>query len=62
MTQYLAILWITMHGGPIDGSSYGIPYLTEEACKEAKVPVGDTLDYDHSMTCEVMPVEVEMEP
>lgn len=62
MTQYLTILWITMHGGPIDGSSYGIPFLTEEACRQAMVPIGDALDYDYSMECSPMPIEVEMLP
>ena len=62
MTEYLTILWITMHGGPIDGSTYGIPFLTEAACKKAMVPIGDALDYDYSMECTPMPVEVEMEP
>jgi hypothetical protein len=62
MIEYLTVLWITMHGGPIDGSTYGIPFLTEAACKKAMVPVGDALDYDYSMECSPMPVEVEMEP
>jgi hypothetical protein len=62
MTQYLTVLWITMHGGPIDGSTYGIPFLSEAACREAMVPVGDTLDYDYSMECASLPVEVEMLP
>jgi hypothetical protein len=62
MTTYLTVLWITMHGGPLDGSTYGIPFLTEEACRQAMVPVGDALDYDYSMECTPMPVEVEMEP
>jgi hypothetical protein len=62
MTEYLTVLWITMHGGPIDGSTYGIPFLSEAACKKAMVPVGDALDYDYSMECTPMPVEVEMEP
>jgi hypothetical protein len=51
-----------MHGGPIEGSSYGIPFLTEAACKAAMKPVGDTLDYDYSMECASLPVEVEMLP
>jgi hypothetical protein len=62
MTTYLTVLWITMHGGPIEGSSYGIPFLTEAACKKAMVPVGDALDYDYSMQCETLPVHVEVEP
>jgi hypothetical protein len=60
MTTYLTILWITIHSGPLDGSSYGIPFLTEAACKKAMVPVGDALDYDYSMECTPMPIEVEM--
>ena len=62
MTTYMTILWITMHGGPIEGSSYGIPFLTEAACKQAMKPVGDILDYDYSMECATTPFEVEMEP
>lgn len=62
MTTYMTILWITMHGGPLDGASYGIPYVTEEACRKAKAAVGDTLDYDYSMECAVLPIEQEMEP
>jgi hypothetical protein len=62
MTTYVAILWITMHGGPLDGSTYGIPFLTEAACTKAMGPVGDALDYDYSMECTTMPVEVEMLP
>ena len=62
MTTYMTILWITMLGGPLDGSSYGIPYISEEACMAAKAPVGDTLDYDYNMECETLPVEQEMEP
>jgi hypothetical protein len=59
---YMTILWITALSGPLDGANYGIPYVTEEACKAAMVAVGDTLDYDHKMQCETLPVEKEMEP
>lgn len=59
---FVVLLWITMHGGPIDGTSYGIPFLTEAACKKAMKPIGEALDYDYSMTCEIVPIEVEMEP
>ena len=62
MTTYMTILWITMHGGPLDGASYGIPYVTEEACMKAKKAVGDTLDYDYSMECAVLPIEQEVKP
>lgn len=62
MTTYMTILWITMHGGPLEGSSYGIPYLSADACKKAMRPVGDTLDYDYSMECASLPVEQEVLP
>ena len=62
MTTYMTILWITMLGGPLDGASYGIPYITEEACKAAMVPVGDSLDYDYNMECTPLPIEQEMLP
>ena len=59
MTTYMTILWVTMHGGPMEGSSYGIPFLTEKACKRAMVTVGDALDYDYSMECTTMPIGEE---
>lgn len=62
MTTYMTVLWITMHGGPLEGSTYGIPYITEDACKKAIVAVGDTLDYDYSMECSPLPIEQEMLP
>ena len=49
---YWTILWITILSGPIDGTVYGIPYATEEACRDAKRDVSNTLDYDHNLTCE----------
>jgi len=62
MTATMTILWITMLSGPMEGDVYGIPYITEEACKAAMKPVGDTLDYDYNMECETLPVSVEIEP
>jgi hypothetical protein len=58
----IAILWITVHGGPIDGTIYGVPFMNEAACKLAIVPISNSLDYDHNLECEVVPVEVEMLP
>ena len=58
----MTILWITIHSGPMAGETFGIPYNTEAACEAAMRPVGDTLDYDHNMECETMPVDVEVEP
>jgi hypothetical protein len=62
MTATMTILWITMLSGPMEGDVYGIPYITEEVCKAAMKPVGDTLDYDYNMECETLPVSVEIEP
>lgn len=59
---YMTILWITMLGGPLDGDTYGIPFVSEESCIAAKKTVSDSLDYDHNMICETLPVEKEMEP
>lgn len=62
MVTYMTILWVTMHGGALDGDTFGIPFTSEQACKAAMRPVGDSLDYDHSMQCETLPVEKELEP
>jgi hypothetical protein len=62
MTATMTILWITIHSGHLDGDTFGIPYMTPEACKAAMKPVGDTLDYDYNMQCETLPVDVEVEP
>jgi hypothetical protein len=60
--EYVAILWITIHSGHLNGDTFGIPYMTPEACKAGMKPVGDTLDYDYNMQCETLPVTKEMEP
>jgi hypothetical protein len=62
MTATMTILWITIHSGHLNGDTFGIPYVTEEACMAAMNPVGDTLDYDYNMQCETLPVTKEMEP
>ena len=62
MTATMTILWITMLSGPMDGDTFGIPYITEAACMAAMKHVGDTLDYDYNMQCETLPVTKEMEP
>ena len=62
MIKTMTILWITALSGPLEGDTYGIPYLTPEACKAAMKPVGDTLDHDYSMQCETLPIEAELEP
>lgn len=55
---YITILWITILSGPMEGSSYGVIYYDRESCRAAMTVVGDTLDYDHSMQCEVMPMDM----
>ena len=62
MLTTMTILWVTMQGGPLEGVTFGIPYLTEEACRSAMKTVGDTLGYDYSMTCETLPISAEIEP
>jgi hypothetical protein len=62
MTATMTILWITIHSGHLNGDTFGIPYMTPEACMAAMNPVGDTLDYDYNMQCETLPVDVELEP
>lgn len=51
-----------MQGGPLEGDTFGIPYLTEEACRASMKTVGDTLGYDYSMTCETLTISAELEP
>jgi hypothetical protein len=62
MTATMTILWITIHSGHLNGDTFGIPYMTPEACKTAMKTVSDTLDYDHNLQCETLPVHVEIEP
>jgi hypothetical protein len=50
----MVVLWVTILSGPLDGESYGIPYFSEQACRDAKATVSQTLDYDHNMTCEAL--------
>lgn len=51
---YWTILWVTILAGPLDGTVYGIPYQSQQACAEATRTVSATLDYDHNMVCETM--------
>lgn len=53
--EYWTILWVTILSGPLDGTVYGIPYPTEQACSAATRTVGDGFGYDHNMECEVTP-------
>lgn len=55
------VLWVTILSGPMDGASYGIIHYTEASCLNAKTAISDTLDYDHNLECEAMPVEVDEE-
>lgn len=62
MIKTMTILWITVLSGPLDGDTYGIPYLTMDACMAAMKPVGDTLDHDYVMGCETLPINEGLEP
>lgn len=53
--EFWTVLWVTILSGQLEGTVYAIPYATEEACVAATRSVSDSLDYDHSLTCEVTP-------
>lgn len=50
-----AILLITILGGPFDGEIFGVPFITMQACLDAKATVSDSLDYDHALVCREAP-------
>lgn len=50
--EYFTILWITVLGGPLDGSTSGLVYSSLDKCEKAKIVVSATLDYDHNMYCD----------
>lgn len=49
------VMWVTILSGPLDGATYGIIYYSEQACLDAKTPVSDSLDYDHTLVCREVP-------
>ncbi len=50
--EYFTILWITVLGGPLDGSTSGLVYSSLDQCERATTVVSATLDYDHNMSCD----------
>lgn len=55
------VLWVTILSGPMDGASYGVIHYTEASCLNAKAEISDMLEYDHSLECEAMPIEEDVE-
>lgn len=55
---YWTVLWITVIGGPLDGSQTGIAYRNEAECQAARYIVSDTIGdaYDHTLECEASSV------
>ena len=49
---YWTIMWITVFGTALDGQTMAVAYQTMASCEAALNAVSDTLDYDHSITCE----------
>jgi hypothetical protein len=62
MTEYMTIMWVTVLSGVLQGDVFGIVYMTEEACRGALSVVSNTLDYDHNLSCDTLPIGVELEP
>ena len=62
MTEYMTIMWVTVLSGSLAGDIYGILYMTEDACRSALSVVSNTLDYDHNLSCDTLPIGVELEP
>ena len=50
--EFWTVLWITVLGGPIDGSTSGLLYPSLDACEAAIAPVTATFDYDYNVICE----------
>ena len=50
--EFWTILWITVLGGPLDGTITGLIYPDLASCEAALNPVSDTLPYDHKLLCE----------
>lgn len=53
---FWTVLWLTAIGGPLAGVEFAIPYKSEADCNTARVPVSETLHYDHKIECVVSDV------
>lgn len=49
---YWTVLWITIIGGPLDGSQSYLLYPSHDACFAAHQVVASTLTYDYKVRCE----------
>lgn len=49
--EYWTVLWITVLGGPLDGTGSGLLYQSMQECDAARAVISDTLPYDHSLEC-----------
>lgn len=49
---YWTILWITVIGGPLNGSQSYLVYPSYEECMAAHQIVSETISYDHKVRCE----------
>ena len=49
---YWTILWITVIGGPLNGSQSYLVYPSYEECMAAHQIVSETISYDHKIKCE----------
>jgi hypothetical protein len=50
--EYFTIMWITVLGGTLDGSTSGLLYMSLDKCNASTSIVSRTLEYDHSIKCE----------
>ena len=49
---YWTIMWITILGTDLDAETTAIAYQSLASCEAALNVVSETLDYDHSISCE----------
>lgn len=49
---YWTLMWITILGTDLDAETTAIAYQSLATCEAALNPVSETLDYDHSISCE----------
>ena len=50
--EFWTVLWITVLGTQVDGSTSGLLYPSLAQCEAATTIISATLTYDHSMECE----------
>ena len=50
--EFWTVLWITVLGTQVDGSTSGLLYPSLAECEAATTIISATLPYDHSMECQ----------